>query len=242
MSGTATIWQLSKAIAPFPSGLSVWARYKASTLGLTDGSFVASWGDISGNGRAATAVLGAQPIMRTSAAGLVGNTNAVEFSNRDSTPINMAIPDMSALTQGEMFVFLIKDDDDGATPRRLHQIGSATDFYYVYLDHKIYDGFGSTVRKTAGAPSGGVTTWHNYDVYSNTNDWQCFKNNVSIFSTVTNTVGFPVAPIFGGYPGGTVTTRAMAGKIAEMVILDTVTDSAHRAAMNAYFRGEYLGL
>jgi hypothetical protein len=231
----------SRSANNLPAGLSIWARYKASSqIAVGDGNAVTQLDDISGNARHATqGTSSRRAILRTAASGLVGNTVAYDFQGDNTNPHQYALPSMTALTQGEIFFWVIKDDDDATNARRLHQIGSATDFYYVYLDHGIYDGFGSTVRKTAGDPTPSVTVWHNYSVRSKASDWECYINNSSIFSTATNTVGFPASPQIGGYVAGTTSTRLCKGKIAEVVILSTATDAAGRADIHTYFLNEY---
>ena len=64
----------------FPGGLSVWARYKASSMSsVGDGNTLSQWDDITGNARHATQATAARrPFYRAAASGLFGNTAAIE--------------------------------------------------------------------------------------------------------------------------------------------------------------------
>jgi hypothetical protein len=235
----------------FPPNLTVWARYKASDMiSVGDGNAVGTWTDKSRNGRDMTqATTARKPLLRTAASGLVGNTTAIEFLGDDTNPHNMAVPDMSALTTGFIATYVIADTDTdqpgfNTNVRRIWQMGSATDSYYKYTNTGpgIYETFGTTVRKTCGdtTPTSGVlTSWHSYMCSSASAAWTNWINNVQFFTTGTNTVGFPVAPLVGGYPGGSTTTRLGNKKIAEIIILSAVPSSTERAAIHQYFLDEY---
>src|SRR6185369_11628550 len=125
----------------FPTSLTVWARYKASDMvAVGDGNAVGTWTDSSGNARDMTQGTAARkPLLRTAATGLVGNTFAIEFLGNSTDMHNMAIPNMSALTQGAIFCFWKNDadaDEVGTTlnTRRHWQIGTSTDDYFKYTN------------------------------------------------------------------------------------------------------------
>lgn len=233
-----------------PESLTLWGRYKALSMSsVGDGNTLSQWDDISGNARHLTQGTAARrPFYRASASGLFGNTSAIEFLGDDTDPDNMAVPNMSALTQGFIAVFLIGDTDtngSAANIRRIWEMGSSTDGYYKYTTggiEGIYETFGTTARKTSGdtSPTSGVlTVWHSYMVASASGAWTSYLNNVQHFNTGTNTVGFPAAPIIGGFPTGTSTTRLANKKYAEIVICSTVPSSTEQAGIQQYFLEEY---
>lgn len=233
-----------------PDTLSIWTRYKSSTMSsVGDGNSTSQWDDISGNNRHATQATSARrPIYRAAASGLVGNTSAFDFLGDDTDPHCIALPDMSGLSEGFIAAWLIADTDTNAGTgniRRIWELGSSTDGYYKYTDggiEGIYETFGTTARKTTGdtSPTSGVlTNWHSYMVASASGAWTNWINNVQHFTTGTNTVGFPASPLIGGYPGGTSGRRLANKKYAEMIICSAVPTSGERNAIQAYFESEY---
>jgi len=235
-----------------PAGLpTIWARYKASSMiSIGDGNAVSSWTDISGRGHHATqGTSQRQPLLRTTASGLVGNTVAIEFLGTNTDPHCLNVPDMSALTGGFIAAYIINDTDTNeantvVNTRRIWEMGNATDGYYKYTNNSvgsgIYETFGTTARKTSGDPAtNALVSWHSYMVSSGPSAWTSWINNVQHFSTITNTVGFSTTPLIGGYPAGGSGIRLSNKKYAEIVIFEAAPSSAKRAELQTYFTNEY---
>jgi hypothetical protein len=242
----------SRSANNLPAGLSIWARYKASTMAsVGDGNTLSQWDDISGNARHATQATSARrPVYRATASGLVGNTSAVEFLGNSSDPHYVSLPNMSALTQGAIFVYHKNDTDTQeatttVNTRRIWILGTSTDEYYKYTNNAvgsgIYENFGTSVRKTTGNPSAGaLSVWHSYAVTSASASFLTYINNVQHFTTGTNTVAFPAAPTIGGNPIQPTPPPNLSNKlVAEIIICSVVPSATERAAIQAYFLKEY---
>jgi hypothetical protein len=112
------------------------------------------------------------------------------------------LPDLSALTAGHIFRLLAADADPGVGTVSFERFGSHTfSPAYTWTDGIIYDGFGSTTRKTVGNPSPLLTQPRIYESISKANYWEAKLNGTSLYSTVTNTVGWSSpCRLFMDYP------------------------------------------
>lgn len=141
-------------------------------------------------------------------------------------------PDMSGLTQGEIFV-LVKHATPSVGDFLFQMSGTDNSFIPNSGDGEVYDSFGSSVRHNAIAASFG-SGWNVYNASSQAGLWRNALNGTELFSTATNTFGF-TAPFYVWqtsmghyYPGG--------GMIA-MFIFRQVLTAPQRALVNAYLAG-----
>lgn len=249
-AGGGVSWPSPPAL-PVTSG--VWAHFArgvglytdaGTTLATTDTDSLYQWNDNSGNGRHAV----------IHSAGSGGFFPALDITNSyltiPSVRFNAGsgeffdIPDMSALTEAEIYTVFEVDDDPAIDPNH-----TALDYFYTaalgthvpYTDGVIYDGFGSTTRYTVGNPTPSMTTWRRYNRFSrssaagdpdgNTNLWQCFLDNVSLHTEAANTPGFPATPRLGcNHDVSTV----MKGRIAECIIYDSKRTTTQRDDIDGY--------
>jgi hypothetical protein len=201
--------------------------------GLVDGHHVATWNDTSGNNRDATQSGAAEPVCKLD---IINSWPVVRFAGGLYHFLNLH--DMSALTEGEVFVVLKANGQPSAdTPRSgLWQLGSNPSLYTFSADGKIYEGFGSTVRKDAITPTANTSSaFRIYSAYSKSADWQNYINGVSQFSTGTNTVSFPAAPTLGGDGGST----NFDGDIAEFLLYSRKLTGTERTNVLNFLTDKY---
>lgn len=107
--------------------------------------------------------------------------------------------DLSAFTEGEHFLLMKRDADPPSGNGALHVFNTAVDINHVPFSNGIvYDGFGSNVRKTTVDPTPSFTSWRLYSAYSAAGDWANYVDGTQIYSTATNTVGFPASSYLVG--------------------------------------------
>lgn len=123
----------------------------------------------------------------------------VAYNSLNSTPsVNWVsggyqdIGDMSALTSGELFR-VIKWATDPPSGGNIQKFG-ATDDYIPYSDGTIYDGTGSTTRKTTVNPATSMANWCLYSTYSAPSDWANYLNGTQLYTTASNTVAYDATP------------------------------------------------
>lgn len=187
-----------------PLTLSPHVLLNPDAFGLVDGDPVASATDTSGNARHFTqAGTGERPTMRGGASLLNGHL-VVEHDGVDDVLVGASL---AALTDAHAFV-VVKLDADPAVALATSGLwvmstsGDAPTTIFPYTDGVVYDGFGSTARRTVGNPTPALTSWRIYEVRSASGSWEAKLDGATLFSTATNTVGFPAVPSIGGNEGG----------------------------------------
>ena len=180
------------------AGLQLWLRPNdaatvfqdaAKTIPAGNGDVVGGWEEKSGSGRPdATQTTTAQKgILQT---GIANGKSIIRF---DGTDDNYDLGDYSDLTAAEIFIVVAVDTDPpvGLSTPGLWTFGSSgTVTLYPFTDSKIYDSFGSTVRKTTVDPVADLTQFNLYNVVSIAGEWTNRLNGTQLFTTGTNTVGF----------------------------------------------------
>lgn len=167
-----------------------------------------------------------QPIYKAA----IQNGNAVARFDGSPDLRQFAIPDLSALTAGHVFIALkinVDPPTDSASAG-LWTMGVTSTSYFPYTDGVIYDDFGTDTRKTVGNPTPSLAAWHIYEVLSGPGLWTARLDGVDLFTTSSNTVAFPSSPILG---------RSLNGDFGAWMLFDAVqTDgnaAIHRAGLKA---------
>lgn len=185
---------------------------------------ITAWGDQSGGGHNGTqasigptftAGAGANGKGRIAFAG----TNRLDFGN------------LSALTAGEMSV-VFRNTNAGADAGLLDKFGTAGAADNIPFSSGIFDGWGSTTRKSTGVlpnPSP-VNQYVSYGRSSFASDWVAYLNGIQIFSTATNVVGFNTACNLG---------NGMTGNIQQYVIFQRKLSSTARLRRFAADKARY---
>ena len=222
-------------------GLQLWLQADAIT-GLNDGDQISTWTDSSGNGRDATGVVDTsnKPIWKATAG--PNSKPTVLMATSSGVGGHFTLPNfMTGYTSGDVFVVTKKSvKSTGVTSwdgPPIGSWGSSSDEYFVFdSDSKIYDGTGSSARKTTVDPGDITTSYCVYEVQTASGAWSNWKNGVSLFSTGTNTVSFGSGPLIGSSPSS---LKVYAGSIAEILFYNTVLSSSDRFALHAYLNGKY---
>jgi hypothetical protein len=164
------------------SGLQL--RLDASQLTAADGATVSTWPDVSGNGRNATAP-GNSPVCKTN---IVNGLRVVRFTQSPATPLVTA-NFMSGFTSGEGFI-VVRIFPANTTTGGWWEGGTQSNSLHPFSDNNIYEGFGSTVRKSLGASPTTLNVFNVWNVSSASGAWTARINSTTVHTTSTNTVGF----------------------------------------------------
>lgn len=228
------------------SNLELWLKADGIT-GLSDGDQITTnWPDSSGNGRNATAVQGATdwPIWQQTAG---PNSTARVKSYAAAGAIDNAgwftLPNfMTGFTAGDVFVVFQKITKFSAVNSRcgppIGDWGSTADDYFCFNDSKIYDGTGSSARKTTVDPGDITTNAHVYEVRTASGAWSNLLDGVSLFSTGTNTVGFGTTPKLMRSAGS---SKLYDGYLSEVIFYSRVLDDTteRKATIHTYLNTKY---
>lgn len=176
------------------------------------GGYVTGWDDKSGNDRHAVPVAGVVEV----ASSEINSLDTIE------TPTSgyLALPSLGSFT--EVLVLAVvkaKSADSLGSDSGIWHIGTHSDNNHYPYSGSIYDGTGSTARKTVGAPSRAANLPNIISVSSAANDWEYFLNGNSEFSTTSSTVAVYTAPLIGKSSG----SYYLDGYWGEVVILDDVS-------------------
>jgi len=257
----------SMGTAPPAANMTVWLRAD-SIVGLANGAAIATWFDTSGNNNNATQVTAAnRPTYQTNVANGPWNSSyppgaasctacapVVRFTAASSQFFNL--PSTSSYSAGEAFI-VVKITTD--PPTLTNNTGlwrftdsNSSDGYpataYPWTDDKIYEGFGTTVRKGTGiggidhSAVGTLTQWRVYDVYSAGGGYQIFLGGVSLFSTASNTVQFSATPTLGQSHGGTGDgglNYYLNGDVGEFILYNQVLSAADRQLVFSYLVNKF---
>lgn len=205
-------------------GLALWLRPDALSAGA-----LADWTN-EGNlslADATQATGGQQP---TVVASQVNGLSAVQFAGGT----NLLLPNLSALTAGEVFIVVKAGADPGGTSNALWNMGTGTTTFYPFSDSKVYDSCGSTARWTTPSTVPGLASWQVYSVQTAPNFWANTLGGTLLSGTTLSSVGFPTAPQLGVGAADT-----FSGFVAEMIVFNGLLTASRRANMHAYFGAKY---
>lgn len=158
---------------------------------------LAVWQDQTASVRHATqTVAGDRPKLEVT--GALNGKKVVRFNNSNTEFFNL--PNfLTGFTYGEIFC-LIKSVADpltaGFNQWRFGSDGANAD-YHPWSDGVMYEGWGSTARKTPGNASTPLNEWHLLHIVSKAGLWRMQLNFGEFYSTGTNTVGWTTAPTLG---------------------------------------------
>jgi hypothetical protein len=164
-----------------------------SFCGAGDG-FVTTWYDQSGNANNATqSTAGNQPQIVSSGSVILENSKpTISFLSGLS---GFGFATFSPTTVEGFLVVKAKADPPLTTNSGFINIGSNTDdSHFPFIDGNIYDGFGTTARKTVGNPTTPLNQVNLYNVLSASGEWTARLNTTQIFTTSSNVVGINANP------------------------------------------------
>jgi hypothetical protein len=141
---------------------------------------------------------------------------------------------------GEMFAVVKMDADPqgAAADTGFMYLGSAAfNTHYPFTDSVVYDGFGTSTRKTVGNIAPNLAAWHTYNPWSAPSDWNLNIDNVSVYSTASNTVGWNAGPLLGVSGGSGFTGSQM--RLAAVYYFGDKLTSGERSFMYSYILAKY---
>lgn len=206
-------------------------------LALSDGDLISAWTDSSGNGNNGSASGTARPTYKTgitasgkAVARFEGSNNVITFSNF-----------ISSLTAGTLFLVIKIDNDPpaGASTSGCWNLGTAPQSsHFPYSDGNIYEAFGTTARKTVGNPTPSLSSaFRTYIVTSKASEYKVYLDGSSIYSTATNTVGFPSSSIT---LGANLSSHKLDGDIAVFGLYNSALSSSDVASLHSYLNSNYV--
>ena len=218
-----------------PSGLVYWFAARKLT-GTNDGDRLGTLQDFSGNSYHGWQTTADQKPYYI--ANQVNGKPAFRFY--DHTNYFVLSNVLSGLTAGELFMVVKVDADPPASSADsgIWALGSDTsDNHFPFTDGNIYDGFGTTSRKSTGNPSLSLTSWRLYNVQSGASAWTNLIDTAVHFSTGVNTVGWETTPLLGN--SKSTLTYGMDGMIAELLLFNAILSPANRSSVTAEMDAQY---
>jgi len=213
------------------ANLHIW--HKGSSLTGSNGSSVSTWVDSSGHSYDSTGGNG----VTLDTTGL-NSINVVNSPGASSPGMNIANV-LSGLTEAAIYaVVKATTDPPGVSSNSggwsFTGSGDYTSVgnHYPFTDGVVYDGFGSTTRKTTGNPTVALTTWHIVSMHSKSASYEMWINGTLHYSTGINTVGWAgvgAARLFHGQA-----TSYFDGKVAEVFLMSNFGDTTSRQKAEGY--------
>lgn len=222
------------------AGAGVFSDYTMATPAVANGE-VLGWKDQKGSANKdwINTEAGKGPILK---AGVVNGKPALHFT-ATPTPAKALLCnfDPSTLTSHELFIVIKAATNspsavNGSVPWSMCQTGENTLFPF-YVDGNVYEGWGTTVRKSFAHPAHDVATqFRLYNIVSIAGEYTVFIDGTQIYTTATNAVGAPgfASAILGGFDGS-----AFNGDIAEIVWYSAKCSAPDKTTTKAYLAGEY---
>ncbi len=215
------------------SGLVCWLRAGVADT-LTSGR-VAQATDLSGNNNH-----GAQPVNTCrpvpGAAGYRGRPYWACGGVAGATISKLLFPAnaFDALTAAEVFFsFRRAEDPPNNGVGGLHGLDSVQSLI-PYIDGKVYDGLGSSARKTTNVSTAGVTAnFCIYNVTTTTTEWTCRLNGTQLYTTPTNTVAWPSAP---SLLCNVANSSWLYGEFYDFVLINHKVTAAERSLISAFLQ------
>lgn len=202
------------------------------TFGVADGGAVGTAVDSSGNGADYTEATN-KPTYH--AADLNGH-GTVEH---DGVNDLLTGPSLTAKTSGHVFTVVKIDADPPVSGKQglwtFNNAATGGGTHYPHTDGVIYENFGTTARKTVGNPTPALTSWRIYEVRSALNDWEAKLDGASLFSTASNVVAFPAAPLIGKDPENTHWLDGRWAFIGLFPALSSGNATTVRSGLQSYF-------
>lgn len=229
------------------SDLQLWLN--ANTIsGLSDDDQITTWEDDSGNGRDATGVqhIDWKPKYRSTDGPNSKPAVRMGTDNPEAGGWFTLADFLTGYTSGHIFVVVKTDIDPSSAidragpPTRFGSANSNADLYPFHTDSKVYDAFGSTVRKTTNDFTTSLATWHVYESRTASAAWSLRINGATsggdFFSTATNTVGWTTTPRIGSHH---LSDTHLCGMIAEIIFYSRVLDGTETGDIYDYLETKY---
>jgi hypothetical protein len=212
------------------------ANYQDSgrtTLATADTDPVGSFTDFSSFAEHfSQATAGFRPTLQTNE---LNSLPAVAFAGTDDV---LNGPDLSALTAAEVFVvFKVPADPTVGFEGAIWKFGTdaAASDLVPFTDGNVYDGFGSTARKSTGNPTDSLAAYVLYNIVTTATEWTSFINGTQHFTTATNTVGFSATPTLGA---NVIPAYSMAS-VCELILCSAKLSAGDKTSVKSYIATKY---
>jgi len=139
-------------------------------------------------------------------------------------------PNISALTEGEIFVRLKVTNT--AVTNGIWDMGSTTnDDWHPYSNGRLYSGWGAATREMTGiTPSTSLSVYHTLNIYATSSAWKYLINETQQGPDTGTTVTFIAAPTIGKSKLGAF----WGGNMKAVVMFDRLLTAQERSDMNDY--------
>lgn len=149
-------------------------------------------------------------------------------------------PNMSALTNGHIFLIVKVDADPAASSATsgLWVIGTdaINNDHFPFTSGQIFMGPGTNARVTMTNPSTNLTNWNVLEIVTNSSDYRAVLNGTeTIFSSIIATIAYTSTPKLGN----SLTTPYLTGYIAGMYMFSAKLGTTDRAAMVTYINSRF---
>jgi hypothetical protein len=220
------------------SGLILWAE--ADNVTASDGDQLSQWDDDSGNNyhfKQATQILRPHYLVNQ-----INGLPAIRFYGTNHYFNVSNVLNGLSLTAAEVFIITktVADPAASAATMGLWSIsGTDEDTGYTFTDGVIYDGFGSSARKTTGNPTLSLTSWRLYNVQTAANAWTNRIDGEVHYGTGVNTVDFDQTTHLHLGVSWSDNTYMMDGWIALIAVYDHVLSESARDNFEDYTVRKY---
>ena len=212
-----------------------WLRGDDVTL---NGSDIASWNDKSGNAK--HYAQGTPAIQPAFVASAINGQPGVDFAASAGEYLSGPNLSLDGFTALETFIVMQLNADPpaaGGGGLWLVGVGSGGGDAIPFTTGKIYDGFGSSARKTTVNPTPSMAAPCVYNVVSTSGEWTNFLNGTQLYTTATNTVGCRNA---ASQLGASLSLAGyMDGVICEWLTFAQKLGATEKVAVKAYLSGRY---
>lgn len=213
------------------------AWYNETSVQVTDG--VDAWEDATTNNNDLSLVLGsgsAKPQYLTEDSE-INNHNSVTFASAGEALRRTSAP--SGITTAATLAFVARKN--AVSQGGFYAQGFASGNHHPFSDGVVYDGLFSTTRQTCGTPSPATEgSYHIWIIHAQNSNYRVEIDGVQLFATSTYTFNAGSRFTLGcGSDDGATIGFSLAGRIAEVILLNTVLSSGDRAAVRSYFETKF---
>lgn len=199
----------------------------ARFLSASNDDAIETWTSRTGSNDATQATAAAKPTYKTN---IQGGQPALRFDGNDSLGFSANIISGTPSSGFAVFVYKVDADPPGVIGRGpvLGQFGSSLqDNVWPWSDGKIYDDFGTNLRKVAGDPTPSLANMNIISQHSATNDFAIFINGSNFYSTTSNFVAWSSTQRIGASGG-----YFLLGHIASAAFIPLKPTDAMRKRLN----------
>lgn len=235
--GSCTIDWLAVGDLPVTSNLTIWLDAdtpetifddSACTDPAAYGEGIGCWKDKSTNNYSITSVNEPDYVSKG-----INSKDSISFVPANADHFN-TLPNLSALTAGEMFVAFKKNENVASTGINAGMWSFGTHIWagsIPWYNGLIYDDFGTNVRKDFITYRQNLMSNSLYNSTSISGEWQNRLNGIQLSSTRTNTVSFRSTPLLGKSHHGHLYFN---GNIGEVLLYNTKLSTTNRQLVHKY--------